>query len=226
MSQETGLRADDGQQAWTRANQDDPFVLHIVLQKSALKDTPVATLCADVVAASLAAADAWGDSERFIEWEAESFRKVCLHARPAQWDSMEDFVQAGSVRIVAPVRRSERQPVLAKMQAVNTAAATLPMDTAAVEPSDRVLLVLPDSWPTSVGKALAQLSHAALLWHRLWAPGTRDFAVCLADEAAWPRLVSEHEVRDAGLTEVAPGTATVRSIEARATIPAGVSLLV
>jgi len=132
--------------------------------------------------------------------------KVVLRARsPSQWARvLEEPHAAASDGVVAlpPRRRSERGDALAKLQAMSTGLAPPPPDSTAP-----LVYALNPAIEMSSGKTLAQIAHAAVmaadLGHdvsraRVIGPETFDLPGCVA------------EVRDAGLTEVAPGTITVR----------------
>ncbi|NXY99118.1 peptidyl-tRNA hydrolase, partial [Streptomyces sp. BR123] len=85
-------------------------------------------------------------------------------------------------------------------------------------PETPVLWLNPDL-DMSAGKAMAQAGHAAqLAWWELttperaaWRASGFPLQVRTADREAWPTLTSTGlpVVRDAGFTEIAPGSATV-----------------
>jgi len=208
---------------------DDPFRLFLVVRRNALT-----TLARGGELAGAAAVDCvrtFAGDERFAE-DIAAWRqrpgKVALRARPAQWREMladEPHVVAGdpegeSVAALPPRRRSERGPLLERMQAMTSALEPLPHT---VEPdAARVTYVVNPRLEMSSGKTLAQIAHAAVMaadtealedWVAAGCPAQvaapaarRDFdALCGSDRLA-------AKVVDGGLTEVAPGTVTVLAL--------------
>ena len=98
-----------------------------------------------------------------------------------------------------PRRRSERSETLMKIQAMSTELEP-PPDTADAP----VLYALNPDITMSSGKTLAQIAHAAVMADALGL----DIESARVVVGGIGRCVAE--VRDAGLTEVPPGTITVR----------------
>jgi peptidyl-tRNA hydrolase len=159
--------------------------------------------------------------------------KVTLRARGGQWPQVlhdEPHVLAGepdgeAVVAVPPRRRSERGPLLERLQAMTSALEPPPDD---LEPDrDRVSYLVNPKLEMSSGKTLAQIAHAAVMSADTNALEPWVAAGCPAQVAAPPPATFEAmcesdalaaRVVDAGLTEVAPGTVTVLAL------PPGVGL--
>jgi hypothetical protein len=186
---------------------DDPLRMYIVVRRGAFD-----TVDEGGRLAGLAAVRALRDYAAPPEWTARP-GKVVLRARsPSQWAQVLEAPHAAAsdgVVALPPLRRSERPEVLAKIQAMST---ELEPPPPALDPGDEaaasVVYALNPAAAMSSGKTLAQIAHAAVMaanlgydvrLARVIAPPTFDFpGRCVA------------EVKDAGLTEVAPGTITVR----------------
>ena len=180
-------------------------------------------------AAAVACVRTFADDERFAAdldaWRARP-GKVTLRARPAQWRELldeEPHVLSGdpdgeSVAALPPRRRSERGPLLQRLQAMSTDLGPAPERLEGDH--DGVTYVLNPALEMSSGKVVAQVAHAAVMaadalpaWAAAGAPGRlvapRGFAELAAREDLAARVV------DAGLTEVAPGTVTVLALPPR-----------
>jgi threonine aldolase len=142
--------------------------------------------------------------------------KVVLRARqPSQWERVlaePHAVGGDGVVALPPRRRSERSETLMKIQAMSTALEPPPAWADAP-----VLYALNPSIGMSSGKTLAQIAHAAVLAASLGLDISRARVIAPPSFDDLPGCVAE--VRDAGLTEVAPGTVTVRVLSSRA-VPA------
>jgi hypothetical protein len=195
----------------------DPLRMYLVVRRGAAGDLARAGELAG--AAAVACVREPDFAEAVAAWRPRP-RKVCLRARTdGQWRQVleQPHALAGdAVAALPPRRRSERGPLLERLQAMSTDLGAAP-ETAPARPGALTYLLNPQA-PMSSGKTLAQVAHAAVMaaetgrfedWveagcpARMLAPPADDFAAAAArdDLAAC--------VADAGLTEVAPGTVTV-----------------
>ncbi len=160
----------------------------------------------------------------FDAWCAGRIRKIARRARGGAWTAVQELpgvtVDAGGAQarafVPGPVGALDRR--LAKLQIGGTEVdGDLPG-----EPPDEPGLVLwtAPALPMTVGKAAAQVAHASMLGARLIPPGRRadwfaagcPLRVRQATPARWAQLGADPHtaaVRDAGYTEVAPGSCTV-----------------
>jgi hypothetical protein len=195
----------------------DPLRMYLVVRRGAVDDLARAGELAG--AAAVACVREPEFAEAIEAWRPRP-GKVCLRARSdGQWRGVleEPHAIAGdAVAALPPRRRSERGPLLERLQAMSTDLGEAP---ATAPPRDGALTyLLNPAAPMSSGKTLAQIAHAAVMaadsgrfeaWvqagcpARVLAPPAAEFAAAAArdDLAAC--------VADAGLTEVAPGTVTV-----------------
>jgi peptidyl-tRNA hydrolase len=196
---------------------DDPLRMYLVVLRGAVSDLARAGELAGAAAVRCVRDPAFADA--VAAWRPRP-GKVCLRARTrGQWEQVleEPHALAGdAVAALPPRRRSERGPLLERLQAMSTDLGAAPATTPP-EPGAVTYLLNPEA-PMSSGKTLAQIAHAAVMaadtrqleaWvqagcpARVLAPSARRFAAA----ARRDDLVAR--VADAGLTEVAPGTITV-----------------
>jgi peptidyl-tRNA hydrolase len=204
--------------AHTRTEQADPWVMYLVVAKTAAGSRQA--LLTDGARAALAIEQQLAEDQAyrpaFDSWWEESFRKVSLRAKPSQWQAIQELPGAsfGQVRALVPSKRSARDPILAKLQTLNEQTTIAVTDQP--EPAQRLSYYLLDT--IGLGKQLAQIAHAGLklaVEHHLDLADliATPTAVILTNAAELERqyqatgLISE--IRDAGLTEVEPNTRTV-----------------
>lgn len=161
-------------------------------------------------------------------WTDGRIRKVVRRARGAEWtraEALPGITVVGTaangparVRVYPPVPLDAWPKDLARLQVSGTdlddAEPPAPIESGTMP----VLWLNPDLEMTA-GKAMAQAGHAAqIAWWRLtdaqrkeWADTGFALAVRVAPKAAWPALADSGRplVRDAGFTEIAPGSCTV-----------------
>lgn len=155
-------------------------------------------------------------------WQDARVRKLVRRARATGWRRACALpgltVRSGTatVRVYPPVPLDGWPGELSRLQVSGTELAD-PAPPPAPGPRVPVLWLNPQA-QMSAGKAMAQAGHAAQLgWCSLseearsaWCAGGFALAVRTAEPAAWDGLVQADVpvVRDAGFTEVAPGSAT------------------
>ncbi|MEU9379012.1 aminoacyl-tRNA hydrolase [Streptomyces sp. NPDC048255] len=163
----------------------------------------------------------WAEAVR--DWQDARIRKVVRRARGAEWRKAQTLPgitvhgDASEVRVFPPVPLDSWPKELVKLQVSGTELD----DPAPAGPADPALPVL---WlnpgvEMSAGKAMAQAGHAAqLAWWELtgperarWRESGFRLAVRTAPAERWAELSGSGlpVVRDAGFTEIAPGSATV-----------------
>ncbi|HEY5837091.1 peptidyl-tRNA hydrolase [Streptomyces sp.] len=163
----------------------------------------------------------WAKAVR--DWQDARIRKVVRRARGAEWRRAEALPgitvtgRAAQVRVFPPVPLDGWPRDLARLQVSGTELA----DPEAPPPADLTepVLWLNPEIAMSAGKAMAQAGHGAqLAWWELsdadresWRKAGFPLAVRTAPPAEWPRLTAAGlpVVRDAGFTEIAPGSCTV-----------------
>jgi peptidyl-tRNA hydrolase len=202
---------------------DDPWALVLVVHRPRAPAPALDGVAQGAVSATLELIERsherepWG--ERVQHWSPRP-RKVVLRARGSRWQQVarQDGVTSATaieVRALVPARRSERPALLDRLQAL-----TEPLELAEHADEAPVTLLLAPGLELSSGKWAAQCAHAAQFLRERLAEPVRGawrrtgFAVTVrpADREGWDAAVGlPHAavVRDAGLTEVAPGTATV-----------------
>ncbi|MYW48082.1 peptidyl-tRNA hydrolase [Streptomyces sp. SID161] len=163
----------------------------------------------------------WADAVR--NWQDARIRKVVRRARGAEWrraGTLPGITVTGKsaeVRVFPPIPLDGWPKDLAKLQVSGTELDD-PEPPVAADPAQPVLWLNP-GLEMSAGKAMAQAGHGAqLAWWALsgaertgWREAGYALSVRTADPADWARLTSGGLplVRDAGFTEIAPGSCTV-----------------
>ncbi|KAF3468077.1 peptidyl-tRNA hydrolase [Streptomyces sp. Tu 3180] len=157
------------------------------------------------------------------DWQDARIRKVVRRARGAEWRRAEALPgitvtgKSAQVRVFPPVPLDGWPKDLARLQVSGTDLDD-PRTPPPADPAAPVLWMNPDLG-MSAGKAMAQAGHGAqLAWWELpdeeraaWHAAGFPLTVRTADPARWAELTAGGlpTVRDAGFTEIAPGSCTV-----------------
>jgi peptidyl-tRNA hydrolase len=221
-------------QARIRADQSDPWVMYLVAPGRP-RTTGGEILAQAATASALCARryvsePAW--SERFEAWRRTSFRKVCLRASIEQLREVEslDHARCGEVLCLPPRRRSDAEPALAQL-AAHAGGPLLASDAEHLPSPGAMLVLVRSELRMTLGKACAQVGHIALIAMELhsreavetWAHAGYPAAVRLLDAQSLDRAKRDLHVaavRDAGLSQVTPGSETVLALSPGAQIPA------
>ncbi|MER5902879.1 peptidyl-tRNA hydrolase [Streptomyces mirabilis] len=163
----------------------------------------------------------WAQAVR--DWQDARIRKVVRRARGAEWRRAEALPgitvtgKSAEVRVFPPVPLDGWPKDLVKLQVSGTDLDD-PEPPVDADPTAPVLWLNPDL-DMSAGKTMAQAGHGAqLAWWELsdeeraaWRDAGFPLAVRTADPARWSGLTTSGLplVRDAGFTEIAPGSCTV-----------------
>ncbi|MFE3190279.1 peptidyl-tRNA hydrolase [Nocardia sp. NPDC059240] len=209
-----------------------PMVLHIPKHEPPNRSALLAAAASSVVALCLdervGPDGEW--EERYLTWKRSRIRKVARRARGAQWLAVQEVAgvtvefAGAQARAFVPGPVGEVDPRIRRLQISGT---ELPSDDPiAIDPESPVLWVNAELGMT-VGKAAAQVGHASMLLAgalpvaRAYAWAAQGFRCTVADAdpiqwAALQRQVAQGgavAVRDAGFTEVAPGSTTVIAVD-------------
>ncbi|MEV1051212.1 peptidyl-tRNA hydrolase [Streptomyces sp. NPDC049887] len=163
-------------------------------------------------------------AERVRDWQDGRIRKVVRRARGAEWrkaSELPGITVAGAgaeVRVFPPVPLDGWPRELSKLQVSGTELEDPGEPAGDVDP-DHALLWLNPELRMSTGKEMAQVGHGAqLLWWDMdeaeraaWRDAGFPLAVRTAAAGRWAELATSGlpTVRDAGFTEIAPGSVTV-----------------
>jgi peptidyl-tRNA hydrolase len=152
--------------------------------------------------------------EAVSAWVANRIRKIARRARGAHWDAVQELpgvtwtVGEAQVRALLPGPVDDVPRVVARLQIGGT---DLEPDDPGPPPDGPVIWVNA-ALEMTVGKAAAQVGHASMLFAAARGlTAAPAFAVREAGPEQWARLCADPTgvpVRDAGFTEVAPGTVT------------------
>ena len=194
-----------------------PVVLR--LERTPARRTPVLEAAARAALAVCLDPRAEPDGEwheAVATWVDARIRKIARRARGAHWEAVQDLpgvtVTGAQARALLPGPVDDVPKVVSRLQIGGT---DLPDDDPGPPPPGIPVIWVNGVLGMTVGKAAAQVGHASML--DAAARGLDEvppYAVRTADPAQWARLCEAAErgaavaVRDAGFTEVAPGTIT------------------
>jgi peptidyl-tRNA hydrolase len=196
----------------------DPLRMYLVVRRGAVTDLARAGELAGAAAVACVREPAFAGA--VAAWRPRP-GKVCLRARnTSQWEQVleEPHTVAGdAVAALPPRRRSERGPLLERLQAMSTDLGEAPRTS---PPGGMTYVLNPDA-PMSSGKTLAQIAHAAVMAadtgrFEAWVADGCPAAVVMPSPRQFAAAAARDDlaacVADAGLTEVAPGTVTVVAV--------------
>ncbi|NMH99631.1 peptidyl-tRNA hydrolase [Pseudonocardia acidicola] len=155
-------------------------------------------------------------------WINGRIRKIARRARGRHWQVVQDLPgitvdeDGAQVRALVPGPVNAVPKIVSRLQIEGT---DLPPDSPPPPPPGVPVIWLNPSVEMTVGKAAAQVGHASMLWAAVRGVSeVPHFAVRTADVPGWTALCDAVErgeavaVRDAGFTEVEPGTITCVAI--------------
>lgn len=235
-SESEAAREEDPALVWVM-----PLVLRLERGDSATR----AELLAAAATASLAvctdprAAKDGSWHEPLLSWTSGRIRKVARRARGSHWQAVQELpgltvtVGGAEVRALVPTRVSETPKEVSRLQ---ISGGDAPVAGVSQERSTVPLLLVNPGAAMTLGKTAAQVGHATMLLAALldnrarqsWAAEGYGCAVRDATEREWREFLPSddpvaawHEhgvvvVRDAGFTEIDPGTVTVLAVWQRA----------
>ncbi|MFP5023287.1 peptidyl-tRNA hydrolase [Pseudonocardia phyllosphaerae] len=161
-------------------------------------------------------------------WIDGRIRKIARRARGAHWRAVQELpgvtveVDGAAARALLPGPVDDVPKTVSRLQIGGT---ELPADEPGPAPDGMPLVLLNPRVEMTVGKAAAQVGHATMILgaEQDWPVGEApSCAVRTPDAATWDRLCDELDaglpglvaVRDAGFTEVDPGTVTCLGLAA------------
>jgi peptidyl-tRNA hydrolase len=208
-----------------------PWAMPIVVraEKDALPTaTTVAQCCASAVVTLLddprcAEGGEWaGDVDRWLDGR---IRKVARRARGSRWDAVQALAGVTLDRLGAQVRAFVPMPTDAlppEMSKLQVSGLELPIGEADLSTPNALKIALTPHVSMSALKAAVQVAHAAQLARAAmsvdelyyWRQTGFDVRLVRPDAASWARYVATARVtvRDAGFTEIPPGTRTTVSL--------------
>ncbi|MBM7366879.1 peptidyl-tRNA hydrolase [Gordonia hydrophobica] len=215
-------------------DRDDVLAMQMVLRiEKADPPDRRALLIAAAQAAVLVCLDERAENDgpwapRLDAWCDARIRKIARRARGKQWDDVQGLWgvtvdhEGAQARAFVPSRVGDVDRRITKLQIGGTDVDGEPIP-AAPDGRDGLGLWLNPTLDMSLGKTAAQVGHASMLGAalfsldeaRVWAAAGCPLDVGQADVERWSQLTAAADagtaaaVRDAGFTEIAPGSVTV-----------------
>jgi hypothetical protein len=196
-----------------------PVVLRLEREpapRSAVLEAAAAAALAVCLDPRAAPGGEWHDA--LAAWVEGRIRKIARRARGAHWAAVQELpgvtveVDGAQVRALVPGPVDEVPRIVARLQIGGT---DLEPDEPGEPPPGAVPIGLNPDVEMSVGKAAAQVGHASMLLAAVRGlVEVPRFAVREVPAGRWAQLCAAVDrgdavaVRDAGFTEVAPGTIT------------------
>src|SRR4051812_48118320 len=210
---------------------DDAWVMYFVVRKDLRLDLPAAVALAGGATIACARRFAESHGAAFDAWRGSAVRKVAVRASAEELEAVlaahEAVLDERGLACLPPLRRSDAGEPLASLPAFTDARRPAVPTPQPPSVATALTYVLNAGLGLSQGKAMAQAGHGALMcaddprlgdrgprapsW-RAWAAEGRPARVIEADAerfAAIRRGAQGAVVRDAGFTQVAPGTVTL-----------------
>ncbi|MEV0298934.1 aminoacyl-tRNA hydrolase [Nocardia sp. NPDC050710] len=164
--------------------------------------------------------------QRYLAWKRSRIRKVARRARGAQWlaanevDGVTVEIDGAQARALVPSAVVDVDPRIKRLQIGGT---DLEHDKPGAPDPELPVLWVNSALGMTLGKSAAQVGHASMLLagalspESAWRWAERGFhcSVREADAEQWRSLAAQVSagsavaVRDAGFTEIAPGSLTV-----------------
>lgn len=198
------------------------IALHIPKQDPPARNDVLVAAARAVVAACLddRAGRDGAYAEALANWYGRRIRKVARRGRNSGWTNVQNLpgVTVGNLaRAFAPSAVGDVPHLIRKLQISGT---DLPVDSMPAPPTDLPVLYVDATLNMSAGKAAAQVGHGSMLLAAnmsldeatRWAADDFRLSVREVDRETFQHACAQPGaviIRDAGYTEIAPGSATV-----------------
>lgn len=207
---------------------ETPWAMQLVVRlekQNPAGRTEICEAAAMAVVHLLAGADQNDQWRRAVErWEQGRIRKHCRRARGAKWERLAELDgvtvewRGVEVRALVPGPVDAIPELVRKLQLSGTEPGDPNRISHMVAPKEAVVIAIPADTPMGLGKAAAAAGHAAqLTWMQMdaarrerWCGSGPHVKVIQPDGRDFQEVLDRAQVvaRDAGFTEVDPGTIT------------------